>query len=89
MITKTFENGLFYYWLNGKLLMTSLKNIDVKECLKKGDYIKINSWLKENIHKHGKMKSAEEIIKEIAGEGVNSKYYIEYLKNKFTDIYLK
>lgn len=31
MITKTFEKGLYHYWLEGKLLMTSLKNIDVKD----------------------------------------------------------
>ena len=31
MITKTFENGLYCYWLDGKLLMTSLKDINVKD----------------------------------------------------------
>ncbi len=65
------------------------KEIELEECLINGKYEEINSWLKKNIHKYGKMKSAEEIIKEIAGEGLNSKYYIEYLKNKFTEIYFK
>ncbi len=64
------------------------KDIDVSSVIAKGDFKIINSWLKEKIHKYGKTKTAEEIIKNIAGEELNPKYYIEYLKNKFTDIYL-
>jgi len=31
MITKTFDKGLWHYWHEGKLLMTSTKNISVED----------------------------------------------------------
>ena len=48
---------------------------------------KIREWLGEKIHKYGKLKTTSEIIKEVTGEELNPKYYIEYLKEKYSKIY--
>ena len=41
----------------------------------------------ENIHSHGRLFNADEIIKKACGEGLNSKVYVNYLKNKFFPLY--
>ncbi|MGL6153997.1 MAG: carboxypeptidase M32 [Cetobacterium sp.] len=48
---------------------------------------KIKEWLRNNIHKYGKMKTPKELIEDITGEGLNAKGYIEYLKEKYSKIY--
>ena len=52
-----------------------------------GDFTIIKAWLRENIHKYGSTKIAEEIIKNATGDGLNPQVFIEYLNNKYKDIY--
>lgn len=66
---------------------TMKKELNVKEILTKGDLFKIREWLGEKIHRYGKLKETPEIIKEVTGEELNPKYYIEYLKEKYSKIY--
>ena len=52
-----------------------------------GKLERIHQWLKENVHKHGCIYSPEELIKNITGEEINTKYFLEYLNNKYLSIY--
>lgn len=63
------------------------KDLNVEGVLERGELSRIKEWLNINIHKYGKLKSTEEIIKELTGEELNPKYYIEYLKDKYRKIY--
>mgnify|MGYP002592807969 CR=1 FL=1 len=36
---------------------------------------------------YGKMKTSRQILKDVTGEDFNSKYYVEYLKEKYSQIY--
>ena len=63
------------------------KKINIKEEMEKGEFNQINEILKENIHKYGKMKTPKEIIKDMTGKDFDSQYYIDYLKEKFSEIY--
>ncbi|MGL5354685.1 MAG: carboxypeptidase M32 [Clostridium sp.] len=47
----------------------------------------VHEWLKENVHKHGCIYSPAELIKNITGEEINTKYFLEYLNNKYLSIY--
>lgn len=47
----------------------------------------IREWLNENVHKHGCVYSPTELIKNITGEEINTKYFLEYLNNKYLSIY--
>lgn len=66
---------------------TMKKDFDVEEALENGELKKITDWLGSKIHKYGKLKDTPEIIKEVTGEELNPKYYIEYLKEKYGKIY--
>jgi len=55
--------------------------------LRKGDYKNVNEWLHKQIHVHGSLKTPEEIIKSATGKRFDSKYYVEYLTNKYKSLY--
>lgn len=63
------------------------KDLNVEKILISGDMEKIKHWLHEKIHQYGKLKTPKELVEEITGEDLNPKYYIEYLKEKYSKIY--
>lgn len=64
------------------------KNVhDAEEQIEKGEFEKIAKWLKENIHKYGRLLLADEIVQKACGEGFNSDNYISYLTQKYSEIY--
>lgn len=60
---------------------------DFAQRIVKGDLMSLNDWLKQNIHQHGAVYLPEELIKKVTGEELTAKYFIEYLNNKYSDIY--
>lgn len=63
------------------------EDFDVAESLNSGTTEKINSWLKEKIHKYGSSKYPKEILEEALNGKFNANSYIKYLKNKYSKIY--
>ncbi len=63
------------------------KDLDINKILENKEIYKIRDWLGRKIHKYGKLKDTAEIIKNITGEELNPKYYVEYLKEKYSKIY--
>lgn len=57
------------------------------ELLEKGDFTLIKNWLNSNIHQYGKMKKPLELMNDITGEGLEPKYLIDYLQQKYQGIY--
>jgi carboxypeptidase Taq len=52
-----------------------------------GNLTTVREWLKENIHRHGAVYPAGELCQRVTGEKLNPRFFIEYLKNKFGDLY--
>ncbi|MGB6230600.1 MAG: carboxypeptidase M32 [Litorimonas sp.] len=52
-----------------------------------GKYASLRNWLGENLHKHGRRYSRDEILETITGRGVDAKPYLSYLTRKYRDIY--
>ena len=73
--------------ISAMVLNQMKKEFDPFKDMACGDFTKVNAWLKENIHKYGKSKTNKEIVLNACKEEFNPKYYIEYLKNKFKEIY--
>ena len=63
------------------------KELDFEGLLRKGEISKIMDWLKEKVHKYGKLKNTNEILLLATGEEFNADYYIDYLTEKFTKEY--
>lgn len=63
------------------------KEIDIEACLENGDFAPLTKWLNEKVHQYGALKKPNELIELITGERLNSKYYCDYLEEKFSGIY--
>lgn len=61
--------------------------MDVDGILREGRIGEIRDFLREHIHKYGKLKPALELLKDMTGEDFNPGYYIEYLKEKYGRLY--
>lgn len=87
--------GLFGYFptyalgsaMAAQLYYTMIKELDFDKILQSDNLKEINNWLKEKIHKYGKTKLPKELIKEATGEEFDSKYYVEYLIEKYSKLY--
>jgi len=62
------------------------KEINVESVIENEHIHIINKWLKDNINKYGASKSVDEILMLVTKEKFNIKYYLSYLKNKFSKL---
>ncbi len=51
------------------------------------NFTAIISWWKEKVHKHGASKTPSELIMNSCNASLNPKYFIEYLHNRYSQIY--
>jgi len=54
---------------------------------KKGEFSNLLNYLRENIHQYGSIYRANELIKRVTGEDLNSDYFLKYIEEKFYPIY--
>jgi len=52
-----------------------------------GNFTNVLQWLREHVHRYGRVMTADEIITKTCGEGLNSKVFTAYLKDKYYSIY--
>ncbi|CRK81006.1 carboxypeptidase M32 [Neobacillus massiliamazoniensis] len=52
-----------------------------------GQFSFIQDWLKENIHQYGKLYPPNELIVKVTGEELNADYLVEYLEEKYCEVY--
>jgi carboxypeptidase Taq len=60
-------------------------NLEAK--LAQGQFQHLLQWLRKNIHVHGKFYMQDELIQRVTGEKLSSQYFLNYLNNKYEDIY--
>ncbi len=60
---------------------------DLEEDIGGGNLTPLREWLGEEIHRHGKTISAQELIERISGKALNAKYFLDYLEQKFGQLY--
>ena len=58
-----------------------------QEELEKGNLKIMINWLKENVLEKGNIYDPFDLVKEVTGEEVSSKYLIDYYEEKFSKIY--
>ena len=55
--------------------------------IEKGNNQLLLLWLREKIYRHGRMYNAAELCERITGEKLNFKYFMNYARRKFGEIY--
>ncbi|WP_077213746.1 carboxypeptidase M32 [Bacillus dakarensis] len=85
--------GYFPSYALGMMYAAQFKNTLEKDLsnfnllLEEGDLLPIKEWLTKNIHQYGKMKKPLEILKDVTGEELNAQYLINYLLQKYKEVY--
>lgn len=73
---------------DGQFLNAILKdNPNMYNEIRQGNFSFVNNWLHDNIHQFGTLYTPDELIKKVTGEELQAKYYIDYVKNKFSKLY--
>ncbi len=63
------------------------KELDIDKVFGDKTLKKVNKWLKDKVHKYAGSKTPKEILMMATGEEFNPRYYVEYLKDKYSKIY--
>ena len=85
--------GYFPTYLLGNLYAAQLMDQAAKSVpelgshITNGNLIPLREWLRTNVHRIGKLLSAEEMISKITGKSLNPDYFIHYLETKFGELY--
>ncbi|AIF43606.1 carboxypeptidase M32 [Virgibacillus sp. SK37] len=66
---------------------TLSQEVNVSETISAGNFGSIKYWLNQHIHQYGKTKKPLQLIEEVTQEKLNPVYLINYLTQKYTDIY--
>ena len=70
-----------------QMLNAMRKDLDFEKEIGKQNLKAINEWLKEHIHHYGATKNPTELLLISTNEEFDAKYFVEYLKNKFSKLY--
>lgn len=86
--------GYFPTYLLGAMMAAQLAHYckqdlpDMENMVENGQFTEIRKWLTSKVHVHGKRyKSLDELLMAEVGEPLNSKYFIENLTEKYSELY--
>jgi carboxypeptidase Taq len=85
--------GYFPTYSIGNLLSAQLWEkavADVPEIpvqIARGEFAPLLQWLRENIHCHGRKYLPGELIQRVTGEPIQSRSYLRYLTEKYSELY--
>jgi carboxypeptidase Taq len=77
--------GLMYAAQFKHAMLKSLPDFD--KLVESGNLEPIRKWLSAHVHRFGKLKKPADILRDATGEALNPKYLIDYLTEKYTDVY--
>jgi carboxypeptidase Taq len=81
----TYSLGSFYA---AQLFASAKKAIpSLEKEIEGGNYSSLLSWLRENIHRHGKRYPAKELCERVTGEPLRFSHFMEYAKTKYGKLY--
>lgn len=81
----TYSLGSFYAAQYYDKAATEIENME--EQLAQGDYSQVLSWLRRNIHKHGRRYTSDELCHKVTGSGLDFKSFMNYATKKYSGIY--
>ncbi|MEC7839040.1 MAG: carboxypeptidase M32 [Chlamydiota bacterium] len=60
---------------------------DWEKHVSRGNLEFIKEWLHKSVHKHGRRYSSKDLIKKVTGKKFSEKAYINYIENKYKELY--
>ena len=62
-------------------------DVDVDAAARAGDLRPVTRWLGARIHRYGKLLTPAQLLESACGAPFEAQHYVDYLKQKFTDLY--
>lgn len=81
----TYSLGSFYaaqFYAQAKKEISGLEDE-----ISSGNLTPLLKWLREKVHKHGRLYNSEELCKAITGEKLNFNYFMNYANEKYSYLY--
>ena len=60
---------------------------DLEDDISSGNLKPLQQWLKDQIHNFGSSETAREIVQRVCDEPLKAGYFIQYLEQKYTNLY--
>lgn len=60
---------------------------EIRSEIEQGEFETLFGWLREEIYRHGRKFTANELVERITGEGLSVTPYLDYLREKFGRLY--
>jgi carboxypeptidase Taq len=89
-------SGLFGYYPSytlGKLYAAMFYNQmtreipDLEGIIGRGEFAVVLSWLRDKIHRWGRLKTAEELVQDVCGRPLTETDFLEYISRKIDSVY--
>lgn len=85
--------GYFPTYALGNLISAQIRqkiNQDmpnISTMIEKGEFSELLGWLRKNVHIHGAKFEPEELVQKVTGSKITPAPYIQYLTEKYGEIY--
>ena len=70
-----------------QMLARMERDVDVRGTVEKGDLAPVTEWLRQKVHRFGKLKKPREILMDAMGGPLDPAVYTGYLKKKYSELY--
>ena len=60
---------------------------DFWNAVERGDFSELLTWLRDHVHRHGRMKNTAEIIEAATGRPPSPEPFLRYLEEKYAVLY--
>ncbi|MFC3958962.1 carboxypeptidase M32 [Halovivax cerinus] len=82
----------FHGYTIGSVLAAQLnaavrEDLDVDGLVREGEFDPIREWMGEHVHRHGQRYPTDELIEVATGEPLTAEYFLDYVDEKFTELY--
>ena len=84
--------AVFHGYTVGSVLAAQLdaamrEDLDVDGLVREGEFEPLLEWQREHVHRHGQRYPTDELIEVATGEPLTADYFLDYVDEKFTDLY--
>ncbi|MFW6018106.1 MAG: carboxypeptidase M32 [Halapricum sp.] len=60
---------------------------DLDDAIRDGEFDDLQTWLRENVHGHGARYTTDELVELATGEPYTAEYFLEYVTEKYSELY--
>jgi len=80
----TYSLGSFYA---AQFFEYAVNQDNIGDSLARGETVPLLEWLRSHIHRHGRRFTSEELCQNATGNGLDVRFFLDYLRNKYVIIY--